>query len=112
LSGLKPCASHRLCDGCSRSGWGGLGFHSVIDLTPALRDELAVWLHESSFKRPTDLVFPTTTGKPDNRNNVRKWLLFKAIEKANERLAELGIEPTGTVAPHGLRRTYASLRHT
>jgi integrase len=83
----------------------------IIDLTPALRDELAVWLHESSFKRPTDLVFPTTTGKPDNRNNVRKRLLVKAIEKANSRLAELGIEPIGTVAPHGLRRTYASLRH-
>ena len=64
-----------------------------------------MWLHESRFKRPTDLVFPTTTGQPDNRNNVRARLLVKAIETANKRLAELGIEPIGQVAPHGLRRT-------
>lgn len=83
----------------------------TIDLTPALRDELAVWLDRSPFKRPTDRVFPTTTGKPDNRNNVRKRLLVKAIEKANTKLEELRIEPIGKVAPHGLRRTFASLRH-
>jgi integrase len=83
----------------------------TIDLPPALRDELALWLDRSPFKAPTALVFPTTTGKPDNRNNVRRRLLVKAVERANKRLAELGIEPIGRVAPHGLRRTYASLRH-
>jgi integrase len=82
----------------------------VVDLTPALRDELAVWLDRSPFKKPTDLAFPTSNGKPDNRNNVRRRLLVKAIERANKRLAELGMEPIGKVSPHGLRRTYASLR--
>jgi integrase len=79
----------------------------VVDLTPALRDELALWLDRSKFKRPTDLVFPTAAGKADNRNNVRRRCLAKAIENANKKLAELGIEP---ISPHGLRRTYASLR--
>jgi hypothetical protein len=37
-------------------------------------------------------------------------LLVKAIEQANTRLAGLGMEPIGKVSPHGLRRTYASLR--
>jgi integrase len=48
-------------------------------------------------------------GVPDNRDNVRRRLLQPAIKAANVKLAELGIEPIGKVAPHGLRRTYASL---
>jgi integrase len=82
----------------------------IVDLTPALRDELAVWLDKSEFRQPGDLVFPTQKGKPDNRNNVRRRLLVKAIEAANPKLVELGIEPIGAVSPHGLRRTFASLR--
>jgi integrase len=82
----------------------------VVDLTPALRDELAFWLDKSEFKKPSDLVFPTSAGKPDNRNNVRRRLLVKAIETANKKLVELDIEPIGRVSPHGLRRTFASLR--
>jgi integrase len=82
----------------------------VVDLTPALRDELAMWLDKSPYKSPTDLVFATQAGKPDNRNNVRRRLLVKAVEQANVKLVELGIEPIGRVSPHGLRRTYASLR--
>jgi integrase len=49
-------------------------------------------------------------GKQDNRSNVRNRLFRPAIKEANHRLAELGIEPIGKVGPHGLRRTYASLR--
>jgi integrase len=82
----------------------------VVDLTPALRDELAVWLDKSPWKKPSDLVFPTSSGRKDNRNNVRCRLLHKAIERANKSLAELDFEPIGRVSPHGLRRTYASLR--
>jgi integrase len=82
----------------------------VVDLTPALRDELAVYLDRSRWKRPADLVFPTSKGKQDNRSNVRNRLFRPAIRDANDRLVELGIEPIGKVGPHGLRRTYASLR--
>jgi integrase len=83
----------------------------VVDLTPALRDELAVWLDRSPFKKPTDLVFPTLKGQKDNRQNVRRRLLLTAVKRANERLTNLGIEPIGdNIGLHGLRRTYASLR--
>lgn len=82
----------------------------VVDLTPALRDELALWLDRSTRKEPTDPVFPTSRGKQDNRQNVRRYLLGPAIERANVELAKLGIEPIAVVSPHGLRRTYASLR--
>ena len=82
----------------------------TVDLTPALRDELALWLDRLPGKAPTDLVFPTLKGQKDNRQNVRRRLLITGIGRANKKLAELGMEPIGKVAPHGLRRTYASLR--
>jgi integrase len=82
----------------------------VVDLTPALRDELANYLDRSPHRKPSDLVFPTSSGRKDNRQNVRQRLFMKAITRANLRLAELGIDPLGDVRPHGLRRTYASLR--
>jgi integrase len=81
----------------------------TVDLIPALRDELATYL-AGSPEKPTDLMFPTLAGRPDNRNNIRRRLFHPAIKRANVRLAELGIEPISNVSPHGLRRTYASLR--
>ena len=82
----------------------------VVDLTPALREELALWLDRSPWKEPSDVVFPTLTGRRDNLQNVRRYLLMPAIERANVKLGKVGIEPIGVVSPHGLRRTYASLR--
>ena len=41
---------------------------------------------------------------------MRRRLLLRAIEKANVKLAEGGIEPIVNIGPHGLRRTFASLR--
>ena len=55
-------------------------------------------------------MFPTLKGEKDNRENVRRRLLVKAIEKANEKLEEANIDPIGSVGPQGRRRTYASLR--
>ena len=77
---------------------------------PGLREELALWLARSSFKQPTDPVFPTLDGKMDNRQNVRRRLLVNAIRDANAKRAMLGIDPIGTVGLHRLRWTYATLR--
>ena len=41
---------------------------------------------------------------------MRQRLFMKAIERANVKLAEKKLEPLGDVRPHGLRRTYASVR--
>jgi integrase len=82
----------------------------TVDLTPALRDELATYLLDSRWTKPDDLVFPTQSGRQDTRQNVRRRLLMPAIERANKTLAAAGIEPIGKVTPHGLRRTYATLR--
>jgi integrase len=82
-----------------------------VDLLPVLRDELVGYRSRRMDAAATDLVFPTTTGGPQNRNNVQRRILLRAVTSANERLAETGKSPIpeGTT-PHSLRRTFASLR--
>jgi integrase len=86
----------------------------TIDLPPALRDELAIWLDRSPFKEPGDFVFPTSTGKEDTRGNVRKRLGVRAFALANEALVAQGIRPImdGAWTNHSMRRTFATLRLT
>ena len=83
----------------------------AVDLTPALRDELAAWHRRTSYPRSSDFVFPNGKGHQDNRNNVRRRLLEPAIRKANVQLVKAGIAPISDLTLHGLRRTYGSLRH-
>jgi integrase len=79
-------------------------------VSPHLRKQLlALYLNDRPGD-PEDFVFPTRSGRADNRNNVRRRLIVKAVEQANTKLAELGIEPIGRLSPHGLRHSYASLR--
>ena len=52
----------------------------------------------------------TSTGRKHNPSNLRRDVLSKTVEAANDRLDELGIAPIGRLTFHGLRRTYASLR--
>jgi integrase len=82
----------------------------VIDLTPALRDELLAHKAGARWSAPDDPVFATRTGRPQNRHNARRSVLLPAVEAANVKLAKLGIAPIEGVGLHGLRRTYASLR--
>ena len=62
------------------------------------------------FRQPTDPVFPTAKGGRDCRQNVRRRLLVKAVERADTQLVKEGIEPISEVGLHGLRRTFATLR--
>jgi integrase len=82
----------------------------TVDVQPELRDELLSWKARTRYAEPGDLVFPTSTGRPDNRNNVRRRVLVRAVERANERIAEgNGCEPLPDgLSPHALRRTFAS----
>ncbi len=81
-----------------------------VDLQPELRDELLAWKARTPHTGPGDPVFPTGTGRPDNRNNVRRRVLMRAVERANQRIAERGgCEPLpDRLSPHALRRTFAS----
>jgi hypothetical protein len=37
-----------------------------VDVQPELRDELAAWKVSTRYAEPGHLVFPTSTGRPDN----------------------------------------------
>jgi integrase len=82
----------------------------TVDIQPELRDELLALKVDAPSTAGGDLVFPTSAGKPNNRNNVRRRVLVRAVTRANERIAKDGgcaPLPVG-LSPHGLRRTYAS----
>lgn len=44
----------------------------TVDVQPELRDELLTWKATTRHGEPGDFVFPTSTGRADNRNNVRR----------------------------------------
>jgi integrase len=60
----------------------------VVDLSPALREELTTPKATSRSSEPGDLVFCTSTGKATNRHNVRQRILLPTIKRANAMLAE------------------------
>jgi integrase len=89
----------------------------AVDVQPELRAELVDWKLWGD-PDPGDLVFGTRTGKPDSRNNVRRRVLLRAVERANENVAvATGGNPEQwehllipeRVSPHALRRSFASL---
>jgi integrase len=55
-------------------------------------------------------LFATSEGKAHSASNVRRRILGRAVERANEQLARDGQQPLpDRLTPHALRRTFASL---
>jgi integrase len=82
----------------------------VVDLSPELCDELLAHKAKAKFAAVGDLVFPTSTGRANNRSNVRARILAGAVERANKQLAKEQKPPIQNgVTNHTLRRTFASL---
>lgn len=81
----------------------------TVDLLPPLREELAALKARRNSER-TELVFATSTGRKMGASNVRRRVLTPAVDRANERLAQVGGDRIrGRITPHSLRRTFASL---
>ena len=81
-----------------------------VDLLPALREELSIHKAETRFSGPEDFVFPTERGRRQDRNNARRRVVVKAVERANENLTRRGRNPLPEgITPHSLRRTFISL---
>jgi integrase len=81
-----------------------------VDAPLALRELLAD--HKARHPRvgPGDPVFPNRAGRRQTVSNVERRLKT-VVRRANQRLAELGIQAISEdVTPHSLRRLYASLR--
>lgn len=82
----------------------------TVDLLPVLRDELLAYRASLPDVARDGLVFGTAKGTRQGQSNVRRRVLAKAVERANERLAETELEPLPErLTPHSLRRTFASL---
>jgi integrase len=82
----------------------------AIQMGGLLRDELLAHRTRCLTAGPDDLVFATTTGRRQNRENVRRRVLHPALERADE-ILELAGRPliASNVTLHALRRTYISL---
>jgi integrase len=80
-----------------------------IKIRPALRDALLeLKAGAGASTDPDALVFGTATGKPHSQSNVRR-MMRNAVNRADERLQEIGEVPLPQVSPHSLRRTFASV---
>jgi integrase len=81
-----------------------------VELLPALRDELAAHKARADDDSPGQLVFLTTAGTELKQSNVRRRVLDRSIQRANEMLASAGDVPLPAfVTPHKLRHTFASI---
>jgi integrase len=78
-----------------------------VKIRPVLRDVLLA--DKPLDASPGAYVFGTAQGKQQSPSNVRSRVIAKAVERANERLEDLGEAPLPRLTPHGLRRTFASM---
>jgi integrase len=89
------------------------GEEREVDIPIGALEELIAWKSRSPKTRPTDPVFLSgRLRKSFTRQRTRNAeARFREITKlANGKLKEQGIAEIEHITPHGLRRTYASLR--
>ncbi len=82
----------------------------LVDLLPALRDELLAHKAASASTSADALVFPTLGGRPRDANNVRERVLRPVLRHANANLERRALSPLPVgVTCHKLRHTFASI---
>jgi integrase len=82
----------------------------LVDILPALRDELTSHRHANAQASPSDLVFPTSTGSRRDKDNARERVIRPVVAAADELLARRGHQPLPAgVTAHKLRHTFASI---
>jgi len=82
----------------------------LVDILPALRDELTSHRHACARAKLIDLVFPTSTGTRRDKDNARERVIRPVVAHADELLAQRGHEPLPEgVSAHKLRHTFASI---
>jgi integrase len=80
-----------------------------VDLLPCLRDELQ-GLRGARTGAPDDRVFPSLNGARQGPSNIRRRVLARAVDEANEQLVKDRETPLPDgLTPHKLRHTFASL---
>jgi integrase len=85
-----------------------------VDLLPLLREILTEHKMAVCGRRervpPDELVFTTRTGSARDRHNLRQRVVAPAVERADQLLAEVDLQPLPAgISPHKLRHTFASV---
>jgi hypothetical protein len=81
----------------------------AVDIRPRLLEELTAYNAARGEVDPAAPAFPTRTGRPRDKDNVRENVIRRAVERANELRARRGEPPIlAHVTPHTFRRTYIS----
>jgi integrase len=82
----------------------------LVEILPALRDELLSHRHANAGAGPTDLVFPTSSGSRRDKDNARERVIRPVVAHADTLLARRGHQPLpGGVTAHKLRHTFAPI---
>ena len=82
----------------------------LVDILPALRDELLSHRHANANVAPEGLVFPTSSGSQRDKDNARERVIRPVVAHADTLLAERGEQPLPEgVTAHKLRHTFASI---
>jgi integrase len=82
----------------------------LVDILPALRDELLSHRHANANAAPDALVFPTSAGSRRDKDNARERVIRPVVAHADALLARRGREPLPAgVTAHELRHTFASI---
>lgn len=82
----------------------------LVDILPALRDELASHRHQHATDAATQFVFPTSSGSRRDKDNARERVIRPVVAHADELLTQRRQQslPEGVTA-HKLRHTFASI---
>lgn len=83
-----------------------------VEMTLHLRDELVAYVMDRRGRglpsAPADLFFGTASGGRRDPSRFRDRILARAVVRASENRAELGLPPLPNITPHSLRRTWAT----
>jgi integrase len=82
----------------------------LVDVLPALRDELLSHRQTNANAGPDGLVFPTSSGSRRDKDNARERVIRPVVAHAETLLAQRGQRPLPEgVTAHKLRHTFASI---
>ena len=82
----------------------------LVDILPALRDELTNHRHATAEGGPTHLVFPTSSGSRRDKDNARERVIRPVVAHAETVLLQRMQQPLPDgVTAHKLRHTFASI---
>jgi integrase len=82
----------------------------LVDILPALRDELLSHRQADAEAKPEDLVFPTSSGSRRDKDNARERVIRPVVAHPETLLTQRGHQALSEgVTAHKLRHTFASI---